>query len=152
MSYKPTDQLLTYASFSRGYKAGGFNLDRAGLTFGAVDLQDLRFKPELVDAWELGAKFNGHGIDVNVALFQEDFKNFQLNTFNGVNFVVENINSCSSDLGGADTDNSGAAVAVRRAQETGRPLARRRGRDLLPSDPGGERVARPHLRRHQISP
>jgi iron complex outermembrane recepter protein len=111
LSYKPTDQLLTYASFSRGYKAGGFNLDRAGLTFGAVDLQDLRFKPELVDAWELGAKFNGHGIDVNVALFQEDFKNFQLNTFNGVNFVVENINSCSSDLGGADTDNSSAPVA-----------------------------------------
>jgi iron complex outermembrane recepter protein len=111
LSYKPTDQLLTYASFSRGYKAGGFNLDRAGLTFGAVDLQDLRFKPELVDAYELGAKFNGRGLDINVAVFLEQFKNFQLNTFNGVNFVVENINSCSSDLGGADTDNSSAPVA-----------------------------------------
>jgi outer membrane receptor protein involved in Fe transport len=111
LSYKPTDQLLTYASFSRGYKAGGFNLDRAGLTYGNVDLNDLRFHPEMVDAYELGAKFNGPGIDVNVALFQEDFKNFQLNTFNGVNFVVENINSCSESLGGADTDNSGAAVA-----------------------------------------
>ena len=111
LSYKPSDQLLTYASFSRGYKAGGFNLDRAGLTFGAVDLQDLRFKPELVDAYEVGAKFNGRGIDVNVALFLEQFRNFQLNTFNGVNFVVENINSCSSDLGGADTDNSSAPVA-----------------------------------------
>ena len=111
LSYKPTDRLLTYASFSRGYKAGGFNLDRAGLTFGAVDLNDLRFKPELVDAYEVGAKFNGDGIDVNFALFLEKFRNFQLNTFNGVNFVVENINSCSSDLGGADTDNSNAAVA-----------------------------------------
>ena len=103
--------MLTYASFSRGYKAGGFNLDRAGLTYGAVNLQDLRFKPELVDSYELGAKFNGHGLDVNVALFLEQFKNFQLNTFNGVNFVVENINSCSESLGGADTDNSSAAVA-----------------------------------------
>jgi hypothetical protein len=45
-----------------------------------------------------------------VALFLEQFRNFQLNTFNGVNFVVENINSCSSDLNGADTDNSSAAV------------------------------------------
>jgi hypothetical protein len=30
--------------------------------------------------------------------------NFQLNTFNGLNFIVENINSCSEDLGGADQD------------------------------------------------
>jgi outer membrane receptor protein involved in Fe transport len=43
-------------------------------------------------------------------LFNEEFKNFQLNTFNGVNFVVENVNSCSQSLNGADTDNSGAAV------------------------------------------
>ncbi|MES2002397.1 MAG: TonB-dependent receptor [Pseudomonadota bacterium] len=111
LSYKPMDNLLTYISFSRGYKAGGFNLDRAGLTFGAVDLNKLRFKPEMVDAYELGAKFNGRGFDVNVALFQQDFKNFQLNTFNGVNFVVENINSCSESLGGADTDNSSVPVA-----------------------------------------
>jgi outer membrane receptor protein involved in Fe transport len=59
VSYKPTDRVLTYASYSRGYKAGGFNLDRAGLTFGAVNLNDLRFEPEIVDAYELGGKYNG---------------------------------------------------------------------------------------------
>ena len=31
LSYKPTDNLLIYASYSRGYKAGGFNLDRSAL-------------------------------------------------------------------------------------------------------------------------
>ncbi|MFM8338365.1 MAG: TonB-dependent receptor domain-containing protein, partial [Fluviibacter sp.] len=31
LSYKPSDDVLTYASFSRGYKAGGFNLDRNSL-------------------------------------------------------------------------------------------------------------------------
>ena len=48
------------------------------------------------------------GIDLNVALFRQDFDNFQLNTFNGLNFVVENINSCSEDLvpPGGDTDNN----------------------------------------------
>ncbi|HEY8592137.1 MAG TPA: TonB-dependent receptor [Sphingomicrobium sp.] len=110
LSFKPTPELLTYASYSRGYKAGGFNLDRAGLNQAAVDLDDLRFKPELVDAYEVGAKYNGRGFDVNVALFNEDFRNFQLNTFNGINFVVENINSCSEGLNGADTDNSSVAV------------------------------------------
>ena len=115
LSYKPTEQLLTYASYSRGYKAGGFNLDRAGLERfggnGAVIAQldhfdALKFKPETNDALELGAKYNGRGIDVNFALFRQLFKNFQLNTFNGLNFVVENVNSCSEDLNGADTDSS----------------------------------------------
>ena len=133
LSFKPTDQLLTYVSYSRGYKAGGFNLDRSALTrrvslnssgqpiAGAVcptsgtlptgcaryaSAKDLEFRPETNDAIELGAKYNGRGFDVNVAVFHQLFKDFQLNTFNGVNFIVENIESCSSDLNGADTDNN----------------------------------------------
>jgi outer membrane receptor protein involved in Fe transport len=122
ISFKPTDNILTYASYSRGYKAGGFNLDRSGFNrtiFGATStnlgspggvlanstLDLLEFEPELNDAFELGAKFNGRGIDINVAAFQQSFTNFQLNTFNGLNFFVENINSCSTDLNGADSDN-----------------------------------------------
>ena len=122
LSWKPMDDLLTYASYSRGYKAGGYNLDRsafprfvaidsagvpvAGAVLPSADLSDLRFKPELNDALELGAKYNGRGIDVNVALFRQLFRDFQLNTFNGINFFVENINACEDDLDGADTDNS----------------------------------------------
>jgi len=131
LSWKPVDSLLTYVSFSRGYKAGGFNLDRAALArgggngaicmtstqtgcaaFGAASISNnLTFKPETNDAYELGAKYNGRGIDVNAALFQQEFKNFQLNTFNGLNFIVENINACSDDLADADEDNSAATGA-----------------------------------------
>ena len=142
LSYKPTDRLLTYLSYARGYKAGGFNLDRSALwraqvlpaatppnaqlsnpplsgngaictSTAQIGCQgiiasgaDLQFKPETNDAFEAGAKFNGRGVDINVAAFYQLFKNFQLNTFNGLNFVVENVNSCSEDLGGADADNS----------------------------------------------
>ena len=132
LSYKPTDRLLTYFSYSRGYKAGGFNLDRSALSrqislnsagqpiAGAVcptsgplpagcathaSADQLEFKPEINDAFEIGAKFNGAGIDVNIAAFHQQFKDFQLNTFNGVNFIVENVNSCEDDLDGSDTDN-----------------------------------------------
>jgi outer membrane receptor protein involved in Fe transport len=129
LSWKPTPEILTYASYSRGYKAGGFNLDRSALTRangnGAVCVAagqpgcggviasgaDLQFKPETNDALELGAKYNGRGFDVNVAVFHQLFSNFQLNTFNGLNFVVENINACKNDLNGADTDNSPATGA-----------------------------------------
>ncbi|MEO7276589.1 MAG: TonB-dependent receptor [Sphingomicrobium sp.] len=117
LSYKPTDRLLTYASYSRGYKAGGFNLDRAGLArqqvpgsagpvLATATLDDLQFKPETNDAFELGAKYHGRGIDVNVAAFHQVFKNFQLNTFDGTKFIVENINACADDLNGADIDNN----------------------------------------------
>ena len=131
LSYKPTDRLLTYASYSRGYKGGGYNLDRSALfraggpvpalsgngaicvsaaqahcSRAATANDDLHFKPEINNAFEIGAKFNGAGVDVNFAVFHEVFKNFQLNTFNGLNFVVENVNSCSDDLNGADEDNS----------------------------------------------
>lgn len=122
LSYKPTDRILTYASYSRGYKSGGFNLDRSALVRsngnGAVlpttNADALKFKAEGNDAFEVGAKYNGPGFDLNVAVFHELFSNFQLNTFNGLNFVVENVNSCSTSLNGADSDNdptTGACTA-----------------------------------------
>ena len=109
VSYKPTAQLMTYASYSRGYKAGGFNLDRAPLfspttLASTTDLNVLKFAPEKVDAFELGAKFNGRQFDINVAAFYQMFKTFQLNTFNGTNFFVTDVRGCKNDLGTTDED------------------------------------------------
>jgi iron complex outermembrane recepter protein len=42
----------------------------------------------------------------NVAVFREQFKNFQLNTFDGTVFIVQNVNGCSSSLNGLDRDQS----------------------------------------------
>ncbi|MFN7176282.1 MAG: TonB-dependent receptor [Thermaurantiacus sp.] len=104
LSFKPTRDILTYVSYSKGYKAGGFNLDRSALNPGVVNLSDLQFEPELVDSFEIGAKLNFREFRFNVAAFHAVFDQFQLNTFNGTNFVVENIQSCRDDLGGGDRD------------------------------------------------
>ncbi len=120
LSYKPVDQLLTYASYSRGYKAGGFNLDTSALDAfsparqavtsvnavnnGRPEAADLRFEPETVDAFEVGAKLDLRRFKLNASLFYEKFQDFQLNTFNGVNFEVANIEGCKDDLGGRDRD------------------------------------------------
>jgi outer membrane receptor protein involved in Fe transport len=116
LSYKPNDDILLYGSYSRGYKAGGFNLDRSALkipifTFASLGgaqalVQGLQFDPETVDAFEIGGKYSAGGILLNVALFRQNFENFQLNTFDGTVFIVQNINGCSGDLGGADEDQS----------------------------------------------
>lgn len=122
LSWKPSPETLTYVSYSRGYKAGGFNLDRSALirqvnltpggaavNAGPVtnaSLATLAFEPEINDALEVGVKYNGRGVDFNVAVFHQVFDNFQLNTFNGVNFQVENVNSCKDTILTADRDNS----------------------------------------------
>ena len=111
LSFKPMRGLLTYASFSRGYKAGGFNLDRASLVPATPNLSQLQFSPEVVDAYEVGVKLSRPGFDLNIAGFRQEFTGFQLNAFNGLNFAVTNLNACSADLGGRDTDNSDAAFA-----------------------------------------
>jgi outer membrane receptor protein involved in Fe transport len=116
LSYKVTDDLLAYASYSRGYKAGGFNLDRSALkvpifTFASLGgaqalAPGLQFDPEIVDAFELGGKYSARGLTVNLSLFRQQFKNFQLNTFDGTVFIVQNINGCTDSLGVTDEDQS----------------------------------------------
>jgi outer membrane receptor protein involved in Fe transport len=104
LTWTPTRDLLTYASYSRGYKAGGFNLDAAALNALNPQATDLTFAAEDVDSFEVGAKLNMKGFRLNAALFLQKFSNFQLNTFNGVNFEVANIGGCRDSLGGRDRD------------------------------------------------
>ncbi|KQM65510.1 TonB-dependent receptor [Sphingomonas sp. Leaf17] len=117
ISYKPRTDTLVYASFSRGYKAGGYNLDRSDLTanvFAAptnASASRLRFDPETVNAYEVGLKFTSKDFTFNVAGFRQEFKNFQLNTFNGTNFIVQNISSCDTSLNGGDRDASAVTGA-----------------------------------------
>ncbi|MBV1878446.1 MAG: TonB-dependent receptor [Pseudomonadales bacterium] len=171
LAFAITDDINIYTSFSRGYKAGGFNLDqqsvefdsfgsflatggvpnflgtlnpgddpnttspvvpqfviddprteadgsngfdelatgmasgcgaRGGITAPGLGLNEIacasidddhRFDPELVDAFELGIKaqlLDGR-LTANIALFYSDFEDFQLNTFTGNGFLVNNV-------------------------------------------------------------
>ena len=130
LSYKVNSDLLVYASYSRGYKAGGFNLDRSALkapvevvagvpttTFAAVGgaqalVGRLQFDPEIVDAYEIGAKYATGPLSISVAAFRQDFQNFQLNTFNGTVFLVQTLNGCGTSLGGADRDQAASAAGA----------------------------------------
>ena len=117
LSWKPTPDLMTYASYSRGYKAGGFNLDRSALSnpvafnAAAINPSVLQFAEETVNAYEVGAKYSTREFGLSLAAFRQEFTNFQLNTFNGSVFLVQNVNSCDDNLGGADQDASAATGA-----------------------------------------
>jgi len=115
LSYRPNNDILLYASYSRGYKAGGFNLDRSALkspifpfanTPGGAQalVGNLQFDPEINTAFELGFKYQRGPITLNITAFRQQFENFQLNTFNGTVFLVQTINGCTADLGNTDSD------------------------------------------------
>lgn len=113
IQYRWTDDMMTYWSYSRGYKAGGINLDRsaAGPEFGtscvgtvvaapftACDPLDPTFSGEFADNWEGGIRstwFDGM-MTLNVTAFFEKFYDFQLNTFDGLNFTIENVPGATS--------------------------------------------------------
>lgn len=116
VSWKPAPGLMIYGSYSRGYKAGGFNLDRGALgspntIVGPADVVKLRFDPEKVTAYEFGVKYSRPQFTLSAAAFRSEFQNFQLNTFDGTKYIVETINGCSTDLGGGDRDTNPATGA-----------------------------------------
>ena len=82
-AYRWNDTVMTYLSGARGYKAGGFNLDRVqssnGTTSGGTGIlpvTDTSFPGEFVDSYELGAKttwLDGNLL-LNGALFWQDYE------------------------------------------------------------------------------
>jgi len=80
-----TDQTLIYASYGRGYKAGGANPPGATLiAFGntgvSTPIHPLTFKPEFIDAYELGTKntlLDG-GLTLNGDFFFYNYTGYQI--------------------------------------------------------------------------
>lgn len=113
--YRASRELLLYASYARGYKAGGFNLDRVECTIGTAGcapgsaaaitpINNTQFGDETNNSFEIGEKatlFN-RKLLLNATLFYQKYKGFQLNTFNGLVFVVTSVPSVISK--GIDAD------------------------------------------------
>ncbi len=110
-AYRFSPEVFSYASYARGYKGGGFNLDRAqssnGLPTGAVGVipvLDTSFPGEFVDSYEIGLKntlFN-RTILLNFTGFYQKFTDFQLNSFLGTSFKVVSVPEVTSR--GVDAD------------------------------------------------
>ncbi|HEV2562233.1 MAG TPA: TonB-dependent receptor [Rhizomicrobium sp.] len=80
-----TDQTLVYGSFAHGYKAGGANppgavLDSLYASNVPEPIHPLTFKPEFINAYELGSKntlLDG-ALTLNGDIFYYDYKNYQI--------------------------------------------------------------------------
>jgi len=108
-SYRFNDSVMGYASYARGYKSFGYNMDRVQGPTATNPLpinpsNSLLFPSETVDSYEIGLKntlFN-RSVLFNITYFHQKFEDFQLNTFLGTAFVVESIPELTSK--GVDAD------------------------------------------------
>ncbi|MBB6095405.1 outer membrane receptor protein involved in Fe transport [Povalibacter uvarum] len=121
--YQFTDDVMGYLTYSRGFKAGGVNIDNtaAGTRMnnpaeipGAVP-KDPTYKPEFIDGYELGLKTqyaDGRG-RTNFAVFYDEMKDLQVAQFLGTQFTI--VNAPEATVYGAEIENSwllGEAVTL----------------------------------------
>ena len=81
-----TDQTLVYGSYAHGYKAGGANPPGAVFStfmrrrMSSIPIHPLTFKPEFIDAFELGSKntlLDG-ALTLNGDVFYYNYENYQI--------------------------------------------------------------------------
>ena len=128
IQYRPADFAMLYATYNRGFKAGGVNMDANGagtlvnnaaafnalpavyraIFFPGVTAQaplNPVYKPETVNAFEVGGKFkylDGRA-RTNIAFFYYDLSNVQIAQFVGLRFTV--LNSASAKDYGVEIEN-----------------------------------------------
>ncbi|MGE0741773.1 MAG: TonB-dependent receptor [Hyphomonadaceae bacterium] len=79
LDYRISDDVLTYAKYSRGFRAGGFNI-RASVA-AAIDA----FAPEQADTVEIGLKSDWFNrmLRINAAIYQTEYQDIQLTAIVG---------------------------------------------------------------------
>lgn len=93
-TYKPNDDLLFYATWSKGFRPGGVN--RRG-TLPPYD-------PDFLINYEAGAKISfGNGSHFNFAIYQENWEDIQL-SFLGENGLTEVRNAGDARIRGIEAD------------------------------------------------
>ncbi len=132
IQYRPVDDVMIYATYNRGFKAGGVNIDAnaAGVLINnkpvydalnallaplaepgdpvpppAKDPGDPSYRPEKINAFEVGAKIQylDRRARTNIALFYYDVPDMQIAQFVGLQFTVLNAKSASDY--GVDIEN-----------------------------------------------
>jgi iron complex outermembrane recepter protein len=88
--YRPVTDVLFFLGYSRGTKAGSFNVPFAGSAI-PPDAQ-IPYKPEKLDSFELGAKttlMNGHAT-LNASVFHYIYHDYQAYSFVDLSSLVTN--------------------------------------------------------------
>lgn len=103
LSWDINDDMMVYASATKGYKGGGFNSNSNNQT-SPTGQNDFSFRPEKTTAYEFGGKlrFPAARLNVNFAAFRQDIEDLQLSLWTGSGFFLTNAGAAR--LQGAEGD------------------------------------------------
>ncbi|CAN5294811.1 TonB-dependent receptor [soil metagenome] len=105
LNFQATRDILLYAKFSRGYQAPGFNATPGVFTNGTGGFNTAvnTFKPETLDAYEVGVKsqFLDRRVTLNVAGFYYKYKDLQVRR-TIMPGVIEVQNAAAATIKGAE--------------------------------------------------
>ncbi len=88
LDYTPSEDLLFYASISRGMKGGGYTAPLDGF----LPADELAYEPEILTSYEGGFKstFMEGRARLNASVFYYDYSDYQAFVFQGLTSVVRN--------------------------------------------------------------
>lgn len=106
--FKATNDILFYATYSTGYKGGGFEDDPANATAAAQS-----YDPETVDNYEIGAKLDlfNRRARLNLAAFHMRYKDLQVTQTSAVCLCNITDNAADAKIKGVEAE---ATIAVAR--------------------------------------
>lgn len=93
LQYDATDDLMLYASYARGTKAGGFDIRSNSLPNSTTVAKpgEFMFEDESADNFEAGLKYKSRNVAFNLSFYRTKYKDLQVNIFDGtLNFNVRN--------------------------------------------------------------
>ena len=96
--YRISHAINVYATFSRGFKGGGFNAD-------FVSNPNLSFDPEYANNYEAGIKIDAldHRLRANLAAFHMDYTDLQVSVLSPIGgFIIDN--AARATINGAELD------------------------------------------------
>lgn len=98
LSWHMSPTSLLYASYTTGYKAGGTNTDRI------PEAAESQFDAETSSSYEAGLKmeFPEQAIRLNIAAYYTEFDDFQVGTFDGTGFNLQN--AATVEASGLETE------------------------------------------------
>jgi outer membrane receptor protein involved in Fe transport len=117
LEWTPNDTTLVYFSIGAGQKPGGISVVSAGGS--AIEIEDLRFLPEKMTAYEIGLKKDfrfdsGSTLLLNGALFFQDYTDKQVSTQVLVDDVLQPrvLNASSAEVLGLELDATFAPASI----------------------------------------
>jgi iron complex outermembrane receptor protein len=99
LEWRPSDDQLYYASYSKGFKSGGYN---------DLSVVNPAFNPEFIKSYEIGAKTEwlDNRLRLNGTLFYYDYTDLQVSVFASVGAITTTIttNAAAATVKGAELE------------------------------------------------